>query len=63
MRGFNSDKAQLDSQFSLTNTMTIDQLEELTNGYEAVKIQTLSRLHDTSDKLEFLYELIRLRRG
>lgn len=61
MAGFETDKRILDSQFSLIDSLNIDQIEDLTNGYEAFKLQVLNHFHDTNDKLEFLYQLIRLR--
>lgn len=61
MAGFETDKKILDSQFSLIDSMSTDQLEDLTNGYEAFKLQILNHFHDTNDKLEFLYQLVRLR--
>lgn len=61
MAGFETDKRILDSQFSLIETMSLDDIEDLTNGYEAFKLKVLNHFHDTNDKLEFLYQLIRLR--
>ena len=61
MAGFETDKKILDSQFSLIETLSRDQIEDLTNGYEAFKMQVLNHFHDTNDKLEYLYQLIRLR--
>lgn len=61
MAGFETDKKILDSQFSLIDSLNIDQIEDLTNGYEAFKLQVLNHFHDTNDKLEFLYQLVRLR--
>lgn len=63
MAGFETDKKILDSQFSLLGSMSTDQLEDLTNGYESFKLQVLSHLHDTTDKLEYLYQLVRLRQA
>lgn len=60
MAGYD-EKAALDSQFSLVSTMSIKQLEELILGYQAEKTRRIAALHDVTDKLEFLYELVRLR--
>ncbi len=60
MVGFLKDKTKLDDEFLMFLKMDIENLRDLADGFEAVKYKAISDLHDCIEKLEQIYERIRL---